>query len=59
MIKMEYVFFVLGILFLFATLAYFSYEYVFSLADSVKSIILGLLSVIIFFVGAVLQERDI
>ena len=59
MVKMEYVFFILGLIFLFATVAYFSYEYVFNLADSVKSVILVLLTIISFFIGTVMQERDI
>ena len=57
--KMEYVFFVLGVIFIFATVSYFSYKYVFGLADSVKAVILFLLSIIVFFVGTVLQEREI
>ncbi len=57
MVKMEYIFFILGIIFIFATVAYFSYKYVFGLADSVKAIILFLLAVITFFIGITLQER--
>ncbi|HLD97074.1 MAG TPA: hypothetical protein VI934_01900 [Candidatus Nanoarchaeia archaeon] len=59
MVKMEYVFFVLGVIFIFATVAYFSYKYVFGLADSVKAVILLLLSVVTFFIGVTLQERGI
>jgi hypothetical protein len=57
--KTEYIFYVLGIIFLFATVAYFSYQYVFGLSDTIKSIILFLLVIVSFFIGTSLQERDV
>ena len=40
MFKAQYVFYIIGIIFLFATLAYFSYEYLFNLSDIAKTIVL-------------------
>ena len=57
--KAQYIFYVIGIIFLFVTVAYFSYEYLFSLADAVKAVILGCLVVVFFFVAAFMAERDI
>lgn len=59
MVKIEYVFFILGIIFLFATVAYFSYEYLFSLSDAVKAIILVCMTIVFFFVADFMAERDI
>lgn len=58
-IKAQYIFYVIGIIFLFATLAYFSYEYLFSLSDIVKTIILVCLIVIFFFLADFMAGRDI
>jgi hypothetical protein len=56
--KLQYLFYILGIIFLFATVAYFSYNYLFELSDGIKTIIL-VLSIIVFFVlGEVLWETD-
>jgi hypothetical protein len=59
MVKMQVLFFILGIIFLFSAVAYFSYEYLFSLSDAVKTIILICLCVIFFFAGEVMREREI
>lgn len=59
MLKAQYIFYVIGIIFLFFTVAYFSYEYLFSLSDVVKTIILVLLTIATFFVADWMTERDI
>ncbi|VVB78061.1 Uncharacterised protein [uncultured archaeon] len=57
--KLQYLFYIIGIIFLFATIAYFSYNYLFSLPDEIKTIIL-ILGVIVFFVlGEVFWEKDL
>mgnify|MGYP006293251347 CR=1 FL=1 len=58
-IKAQYIFYTIGIIFLFATIAYFSYEYLFSLSDAVKTIILICLTIVFFFVADLMAERDI
>lgn len=59
MVKAQYIFYVMGIVFLFVTVGYFSYEYLFSLSDIVKTMIL-LCAVIAFFFGAdFMSGRDI
>lgn len=57
--KFQYLFYVVGIVFLFATLSYFSYNYLFGLADLIKAVILLLLIVIFFVLGEVMEEKDI
>ena len=55
----QHIFYVIGIIFLFATIAYFSYEYLFALSDMVKTVILICATIIFFFVADALAERDI
>ncbi|MBI2545525.1 MAG: hypothetical protein HYW22_02960 [Candidatus Aenigmarchaeota archaeon] len=57
--KVEYFFYITGIVLLFATISYFSYNYLFSLTKELKSIILILLVIVFFFIGEVLKGREI
>ncbi|MBI2145637.1 hypothetical protein HYU18_04950 [Candidatus Woesearchaeota archaeon] len=57
--KAEYIFFTIGLIFLFSTIAYFSYNYLFSMANSAKTGSLLLLTVAFFFLGNVLKQRDV
>ncbi|MFH1425161.1 MAG: hypothetical protein ABIG28_00310 [archaeon] len=57
--KLQYLFYVLGIIFIFITAAYFSYNYLFNLSDGIKLIILVLLMIIFFVLGEVLWEKDL
>lgn len=57
--KLQYLFYILGIIFLFATAAYFSYNYLFSLSDTIKTIILFLLIIVFFTLGEIMWEKDI
>jgi len=59
MVKSEYIFYIIGIVFLFSAVAYFSYEYLFSLSDIIKTIILVCLIIIFFFLADFMAERDI
>lgn len=59
MVKAEYIFYTIGIIFLFATVAYFSYQYLFNLSDTIKTIILICLSVVFFFLADTMAEREI
>ena len=38
-VKAQYIFYIIGIIFLFATVAYFSYEYLFNLSNIIKATI--------------------
>ncbi len=58
-VKAQYIFYVIGIVFIFATVAYFSYEYLFSLSDIVKTIILVCLVIVFFFTADFMAERKI
>jgi len=55
--KLQYLFYVLGIIFLFITVAYFAYNYLFDLSDTLKTIILVLVIVIFFFLGEVMWGK--
>jgi hypothetical protein len=56
--KIEHGFFIIGIVFLFATVVYFAYEYILSFAKEVKSLLLLLLCGAFFFAGEYLRGRD-
>lgn len=58
-VNAQYIFYIMGIIFLFATLAYFAYEYLFSLSDVIKTVILVCLIVIFFFAADYMAEREI
>ncbi len=58
-VEAQYIFYIIGIVFLFATVAYFSYEYLFSLSDVAKTAILTCLVVVFFVMGSVMSERGI
>ena len=58
-LKLEHLFYVIGIVFLFATISYFSYNYLFDLPDGIKTIILLLLVVVFFVLGEVFYEKDL
>jgi hypothetical protein len=57
--RFEYIYYVLGIIFLFATLIYFAQEYVLNLTKLQKTIILCCLVIAFFFSGDLLRERDL
>jgi hypothetical protein len=58
-VKAQYIFYVIGIIFLFATISYFSYEYLFNLSEGVKAAVLVCLTIATFFTADYLAERDI
>ncbi|MBT3720482.1 hypothetical protein HOC29_04030 [archaeon] len=58
-VKAQYIFYIIGIIFLFATVAYFSYEYLFNLSDIIKAIILVCLTIVFFFVADFMAEREV
>jgi hypothetical protein len=57
--KLQYLFYVIGIIFLFITAAYFSYNYLFDLSDLAKTVILLLMIIAFFFAGEVMWEKNI
>lgn len=57
--KLQYLFYVLGIIFVFATVAYFSYNYLFNLPDIIKTMILILVIIIFFVLGEVMEDKQI
>jgi len=58
-VKAQYIFYIIGIIFLFATVAYFSYEYLFNLSNIIKTIILVCLIIVFFFVADFMAEREV
>src|SRR3989344_4632157 len=57
--KTDTVFYGVGILFALATILYFTWEYLFDLARSLKIIILALLTLFFWFMAGYLKERDV
>jgi len=57
--RLQYLFYILGIIFLFATVSYFAYNYLFNLSDSIKTVILVLLVIIFFFLGEIMEAKEI
>jgi len=57
--KLQYLFYILGIIFLFATVSYFAYNYLFDLPDSIKTVILLLAMIVFFVLGEVMWEKNI
>jgi len=58
-VKAEYIFYGIGIVFLFATISYFSYQYLFNLSDSIKTAILVFSAIAFFFIADFMAERGI
>jgi len=59
MVKTQYIFYVIGIIFLFATVVYFSYEFLLDLPDIIKTIILICLTIAFFFAADFMEGKDI
>ena len=57
--RFEWLFYTLGIIFLFATVSYFAYNYLSFISDSIKLIILILMIIIFFFLGELMEGKDI
>ena len=57
--RTEYIFYTVGILFAVATILYFTWEYLFALARSLKVVSLVLLIIFFWFMGVIFQERDL
>ncbi len=55
---MQYVFNITGIVFLWWAIAYFAYQPLFGLADSVKSVTLFLLAIVFFFLADMRFGRE-
>lgn len=58
MMKTEYIFYTVGVIFAIAAILYFTWEYLFSLARFVKIIVLLLLTSFFWFMANWLRERD-
>ena len=59
MVKAQYIFYVIGIIFLFATISYFAYQYLFNLSDTIKTIVFICLTIVFFFIAEFMAERDV
>jgi len=57
--KLQYLFYILGIVFLFATVSYFAYNYLFDLPDIIKTAILLLAMIVFFALGEVMWDKEI
>ncbi|USN45930.1 MAG: hypothetical protein H6502_02240 [Candidatus Woesearchaeota archaeon] len=55
----ETLFYWFGGLFAIAAIVYFTWEYIISFPDSIKTVLLACLAVAFFFAGNLLREKDI
>lgn len=56
--KMQSVFFTIGIIFLFAAIGYFTYEYILSFSNTIKTILLVCATILTFGLAELLSERN-
>jgi drug/metabolite transporter (DMT)-like permease len=54
----QYLFYIIGIVFLFATISYFAYNYLFDLSDSLKTVILILVIIVFFVLGELMEDKN-
>jgi hypothetical protein len=57
--KTEYIFYTVGIIFMIAAVLYFTWDYLFQLARSLKVVALLLLTLFFYFMANLLKERDL
>ncbi len=57
--KTEYIFYTVGIIFMIAAVLYFTWDYLFQLARSLKIVSLILLTMFFYFIANDLKERDL
>lgn len=57
--KTEYIFYTVGVIFAIAAVLYFTWEYLFALAKSLKIFSLLLLTLFFYFIASFLRERDL
>ena len=55
----EYIFYTVGIIFMIAAVLYFTWDYLFQLARSLKIVVLILLTLFFYFMANFLKERDV
>jgi hypothetical protein len=56
--KTEYIFYTVGIIFMIAAVLYFTWDYLFQLARSLKIVALLLLTLFFYSMANFLKERD-
>lgn len=57
--KFQYIFYIVGVIFIFASVIYFSREFINDLPDSIKLIILIVSVVVSFIVAELLRENNL
>jgi len=56
--KAQHIFYILGIIFLFATVTYFTHKYLYNIASSVKVFMLALIVIMFFYLGEYMKEKN-
>jgi tryptophan-rich sensory protein len=59
MMRTEYIFYTVGVIFAIAAVLYFTWEYLFELARELKVAALVLLTLFFWFLANELRERDV
>jgi len=57
--KLQYIFYILGVLFIFGAVWYFAREFIKDLPDILKLIILAVAIIISFFIAEILRGKDL
>lgn len=57
--KLEMIFYILGVIFIFASVLYFAWEFITDLPDPIKLAILIVATIIMFVVGEIMRETDL
>ena len=57
--KMETIFYVLGVIFIFASILYFAWEFITDLPEPVKLAVLIVATAITFIAGEMMREADL
>ena len=57
--KMETIFYILGVIFIFASILYFTWEFITDLPDPVKLAVLIVATAITFIAGEMMREADL
>lgn len=57
--RTEYIFYTIGVIFMIAAVIYFTWDYLFHLARSLKIVVLLALTAFFYFIANYLRERDI
>ena len=57
--KLHHIFYIFGIIFIFASVIYFTYEFILDLPDPIKFVLLAVVTVVVFIIGEFFRGADL